>query len=236
MKLRQLLITLCCLVPLASLAPQAALAGDTGYDPNTRKVQSDGHTIYKTVGPDGSIVFTDTPPVGDGKAEKVEVGPTNVQPITLPKPLPVRKLSPKKKDQRKDQYQGPYSIAITNPADGATIPPGQRSIVLQVAVNPVPEAGSQFYAVVDGQPWQGGSGGTSLDISALERGTHSVQAVLTDPGGNVLAQSPAITIYVKRPGGTLPDNPAPRAQPAPKAPQAPGLKPSKQPRKRSSYN
>ncbi|WP_193163012.1 DUF4124 domain-containing protein [Microbulbifer hainanensis] len=229
MKFRKLFAVILCVAPLA------AVAGDDGYvDDAAKQPDSGGHTIYKSVGPDGSIVFSDTPPKG-GKVEKVHVGPTNVQPIALPRPLPVRKLSPKKKSPKQDQYQGPFSIAIVSPQDGATIPPGQRFIALQVSVDPVPQDGYRFYAVVDGQPWQGGSAGTSLDISALERGSHSVQAVLTDMSGNtVLAQSQPVTVYVKRPGGTIPDNPAPRATPAPKAPVAPGINPPK--KSRTGYN
>ncbi|SHF25396.1 protein of unknown function [Microbulbifer donghaiensis] len=205
--------------------PIGTLAGDDGTE-----APPSGNTVYKTVGPDGKVVFSDTPPKS-GKAEKVVIGPTNVQPIALPRPLPTRKLSPKDAQQRADdasQPIGPVDIAIVSPPDGATIPPGQRFIALQVDVVPAYPAGAQFFAVIDGQPWRGGSSSSSLDISELERGTHSVQAVLADDRGNVLAQSQVITIYVKRPGGTLPDIAAPRATQAPKAPVAPGL-PQSQP-------
>ncbi|WP_323846320.1 DUF4124 domain-containing protein [Microbulbifer magnicolonia] len=212
-----------------TLAPLLAIAGGDGADE-----PQGGSTIYKTVGPDGRVVFTDTPPV-DGKAEKVRIGPTNVQPIALPRPLPVRKLSPRDADRDSDAdrgFQGPVDIAIVSPQDGETIPPGQRAIALQVDVRPVYPEGSHFFAVIDGQPWRGGSSGASLDISALERGSHSVQAVLADDRGNVLAQSQIITIYVHRPGGTLPDIAAPRATQAPQAPVAPGLPQQQQQRRR----
>jgi len=201
-----------------TLAPLLSFAGGDGTEDEDTPT---GNTIYKSVGPDGRVVFSDKPLPGE-TAEKVELGPTNVQPIALPRQLPVRRLSPSAGDGE-DTYSGPINFAIVSPQSGATIPPGQRVIVLQVALDPVPRGGYQFFAVVDGQPWAGSSSGTSLDISALERGTHSVQAVLTDPAGNVLAQSQAITLYVKRPGGTLPDTPAGQAPRAPKAPVAPGL-------------
>ncbi|MFC6925083.1 DUF4124 domain-containing protein [Microbulbifer taiwanensis] len=202
-----------------TLAPLLAIAGGDGTDE-----PQGGNVIYKSVGPDGRVVFSDTAPSG-GKVEKVEIGPTNVQPAVR-KPLPVRKLSPKDQAPPREEdegYTGPVDIAIVSPLDGATIPPGQRFIALQVNVVPQYPEGSQFFAVVDGQPWRGGSAGSSLDISALERGSHSVQAVLVDARGAVLAQSQVITIFVKRPGGTLPDIAAPQSQQAPKAPVAPGL-------------
>lgn len=199
-------------------------AADQGGD-----TDKSGGTIYKTVGPDGKVIFTDKPPA-DGSGEKVHLGPTNVQPIALPRPLPTRKLSPKDKDEPQDL--GPVNFAIVSPQNDATIPPGQRYIVLQVAIEPVPRDGYAFYVVVDGQRWAGTSSGTSLDISALERGSHSLQAVLLDLKGNVLAQSQTVTVHVKRPGGRIPDNPAPQAEQAPKAPVAPGVSDSP-PRRRT---
>lgn len=197
---------------LLALSPLALAGGDGTDDPTP------GNTIYKTVGPDGQVIFSDTPPAGS-EAERVEVGPTNVQPIVAPRPLPTRKLSPKDRDRQGDQ--GPINFAIVSPPSGTTIPPGQRFIVLEVAVNPVPRDGYRFFAVVDGRPWVGSSSGTSLDISALERGAHHIQAVLTDLSGNPLAQSQTITLYVKRPSLDVPDNPAPQAPQAPRAQPVP---------------
>ncbi|WP_444920385.1 DUF4124 domain-containing protein [Microbulbifer sp. CnH-101-G] len=195
--------------------PLLALAGTDGGTTSS--------TIYKVVGPDGQVTFSDTPPP-NGQAQKVELAPINVQPIALPRTLPTRKLSPKdESDKAKDGYSGPFSIQIVSPLNDATIPPGQRFIPLQVDVQPVYPEGASFFAVVDGKPWSGRSSGAGLDISLLERGTHTVQAILTDANGQVLAKSQVITLYVKRPGGKLPDNPAPRAPQAPKAPLGPGI-------------
>lgn len=219
---------------LLAAGPLCAGAADTnqkgseaGQDANT------GSTVYKVVGPDGKVTFSDTPPAGK-KAEKVRIGPTNVQPIALPQYLPTRKLSPSADGARDERYpQGPVNFAIVSPVNDATIPPGQRFIVLQVALDPVPRDGYEFFAVIDGQRWSGTSSGTSLDISALERGTHTIQAVLLGPGGQPLAQSQAIQVHVKRPGGQLPDYPAEQAPQMPKTPQAPGLPkpPQAQPRR-----
>ncbi|WP_299594191.1 DUF4124 domain-containing protein [uncultured Microbulbifer sp.] len=205
------------------LALQDAGAGD-------KKPASSSGSVYKIVGPDGRVTFSDSPLAGE-KAEKVEIGPINVQPIAPRQPLRTRKLSPRDGDDRNGSDQGPVNFAIVSPANGATIPPGQRFIVLQVAVDPVPKDGYEFFVVVDGQRWSGTSSGTSLDISALERGTHTLQAVLLGSGGQPLAQSQAIEVYVKRPGGQVPDFPARQAPAMPKAPQAPGLSPKPQPRR-----
>ncbi|USD21325.1 DUF4124 domain-containing protein [Microbulbifer variabilis] len=195
--------------------PLVAFAGTDGGNTSS--------TIYKVVGPDGQVTFSDTPPP-NGQAQEVQLAPINVQPIALPRTLPTRKLSPKDEtDTGKEGYTGPVSIQIVSPLDGATIPPGQRFIPLQVDVQPVYPEGASFFAVVDGKPWQGSSSGAGLDISLLERGTHTVQAVLTDSKGQVLAQSQVVTLYVKRPGGRLPDNSAPRAPQAPRAPVGPGI-------------
>lgn len=216
----------CLLSPVLAMAlavPVIAVA-DTTNSQGDKPVTAAGSTVYKVVGPDGKVTFSDTPPPGQ-KAEKVKIGPTNVQPISLPRPLPTRKLSPKSGDDRQSDDLGPVNFAIVSPSDDATIPPGQRYILLQVAMDPVPRGGYEFFAVIDGQRWSGTSAGTSLDISALERGTHTIQAVLLGPGGQPLAESQSIRIHVKRPGGQVPDYPAQQAPQAPKMPQAPGLGP-----------
>ncbi|WP_295802418.1 DUF4124 domain-containing protein [uncultured Microbulbifer sp.] len=214
----------------AALSAPLFAAGDEKVD--AEEPQTDTKTVYKVVGPDGSVTFSDSPPPGK-KSEKVTIGRTNVQPITLPRDLPTRRLTPDDQQQRDRRDQGPIRFAIVSPANDATIPPGQRFIVLQVAMNPVPVDGHEFFAVVDGQRWAGTSSGTSLDISALERGTHTIQAVLLGAGGRPLAQSQAIRIHVKRPGGQVPDFPAEQAPQMPKTPQAPGVPkpPQAQPRR-----
>lgn len=212
--------------PVVALQDSDAQAGSKG------EKAAAGTSVYRIVGPDGRVTFSDTAPAGS-RAEKIEIGPTNVQPT----PLPLRKLSPRDRDAREERAarnydQGPVNFAIVSPANDATIPPGQRFIVLQVALEPVPRDGYAFYAVVDGQRWSGTSSGTSLDISALERGTHTIQAVLLGAGGQPLAQSQVIQVHVKRPGGQVPDFPAEQAPQMPKAPQAPGIAnpPKPQPR------
>ena len=214
----------------ALLAAPAMAQQDSDDASKASQGKSSGGAVYKIVGPDGRVTFSDTPLAGE-KAEKVEIGPINVQPIA-PGVLPTRKLSPGDSKKRERNEQGPVNFAIVSPANDATIPPGQRLIVLQVALNPVPEDGYQFFAVIDGQRWSGGSSGTSLDISALERGTHSIQAVLLGASGQPIAQSQTIQVHVKRPGGQVPDFPAQQSPQMPKLPQVPGVaKPPKpQPR------
>lgn len=220
------------LLAMLLAAPALALQ-DSGAAAEAQSENSSGGTsVYRIVGPDGRVTFSDTAPAGS-KAEKIAIGPTNVQPT----PLPLRKLSPRDRDAREERAarsddQRPVNFAIVSPANDATIPPGQRFIVLQVALDPVPRDGYAFYVVIDGQRWSGTSSGTSLDISALERGTHTIQAVLLDAGGQPLAQSQVIQVHVKRPGGQVPDFPAEQAPQMPKAPQVPGIAspPKPQPR------
>ncbi|HEY8567547.1 DUF4124 domain-containing protein [Microbulbifer sp.] len=222
------------LLALVLAVPAMALQ-DSGAQSGADEDKSSGGTsVYKIVGPDGRVTFSDTAPAGS-RAEKIKIGPTNVQPIAPPAPLPLRKLTPKSGDDNRDSREydlGPVNFAIVSPSNDATIPPGQRFIVLQVALEPVPRDGYAFYAVIDGQRWSGTSSGTSLDISALERGTHSIQAVLLDASGRPLAQSQVIQVHVKRPGGQVPDFPAEQAPQMPKAPVAPGIANPPKPRPR----
>lgn len=210
------------LILLFFMLTQHCLATDADQ---TQDQPSD--TIYKTITEDGTIIFSDTPP-SDKSSEKVELNPINVQPA-VKLPPPKRKRSSNTAKTPKHPFLGPVNFAIVSPANGATIPPGQRSIVLQVAIDPMPPYGHTFFIMVDGQRWDTLSSSTHIDISALERGSHSIQAILLNSQGQLLARSQIIQLYVKRPGINSPAAPTeswPRASQAPKAPTPSDPKPS----------
>jgi hypothetical protein len=56
---------------------------------------------------------------------------------------------------------------------------------------------------VPGFPAQGGS----FTISPIDRGQHTLQAVVQDPGGKVLCQSANVTFTVLQPSVLNPANP-----------------------------
>ncbi|GMG86240.1 DUF4124 domain-containing protein [Biformimicrobium ophioploci] len=186
--------------------------------------KSDGKTIYKVVGPDGTVTFTDVAPK-NGKAVKLPQRQVSTVPAVKPK-MPERKLSVD--DGRAPAMQG-GDFYIVYPADGSTITPGERVLMMEVAINPWPLGGHSVIALIDGRPSPAVPDSTAVNISAIERGTHTLQAVLLDADGRELGRSQVITVFVKRPGLQVPDIPAAGAPQAPQMPAAPGVRPRPQP-------
>ena len=82
------------------------------------------------------------------------------------------------------------------------------SLTVVVQTDPVLRAGDQIFVTYDGQPLNGNSAtGGTFTISPLERGTHTLQAVVRDADGAVLCQTPGVTFYVHQPSISNPANP-----------------------------
>lgn len=169
-------------IPAAALAvallcapPQAAHAGET---------------VYRVVGPDGEVSYTDTPPE-QGEFEALELEPVNTQPA----------LEPGFEAENPEESQAlPYErVAIVAPENDTTIPPGQLNVVVQLELEPPLRAGHLVQFFLDGAPQGEPAATTAVTLSDLYRGSRTIQArVIDDASGAVIAQSNNVVIHVKR--------------------------------------
>ena len=93
-------------------------------------------------------------------------------------------------------------IGIVSPADGDTIHDNAGD--LQVVVGATLGAGERVRVLLDGVPVGADSPSTTLQLYAIDRGEHRLQAVLVDERGAVLASSATITIYMWRASAQFP--------------------------------
>lgn len=147
--------------------------------------------VYRVVGEDGTVQYTDTPPAGDPTVESVDLPTINTQPG-----LQARKTY--KKQDNKEEHPGYDNVSISVPAQGTTIPPGHESIPVQISLTPQLQDGDAIRLLFNGQPYAEPSSSTSYNIGSLIRGEHSLQAQVIDSDGNVIAWSGTTTVYVKR--------------------------------------
>ncbi len=114
-----------------------------------------------------------------------------------------------------------YTIAISTPGDQDTLTTTADSLNVSVTVTPDLEADDTVTLYVDGTASGDPAHGTSLSAPALSRGSHTLQAKITQTNG-AGAESQSITVYQQGHGLTSPILPsAPRAPAAPRAPMAP---------------
>jgi Domain of unknown function (DUF4124) len=155
-------------------------------------------TVYKWVDENGVTHYSDQP---HENAQKVTVA--QPQTYKAPKPPPEQpSAAPPPK------VPPPYSsCAIAQPANDDTIP-NATSVDAAVVTNPAVRVGDEVVLLFDGSrvssfPVSGGS----TTINGIERGSHSLQAIIRDSAGQVVCQSASITFTVLQPSVLNPANP-----------------------------
>ncbi len=123
-----------------------------------------------------------------------------------------------------------YTLSITTPADQDTFTTPSDTLSVSVNIIPDLEADDTVTLYVDGSASGDPTHGTSITAPGLARGSHTLQAKITQTKG-AGAESPTITVYQQSHGLTSPipnarNVPtAPAVTAAPLAPAAPSLSP-----------
>ncbi len=163
--------------------------------------------VYRTVGPDGVVEFTDRPP--DENAVEVEVPPPNTY---TPPPVPAREPAGAGAAPAGFRYR---RLAIAAPRPDQMFADNTGNVTVRVEVEPPLETrlGHRLEVLVDGTPR---GGGPVLELTNLPRGEHTVQARVVDGTGRVLRQTPVVRFHVARVSELGPDVGLPQqAQPQP---------------------
>jgi hypothetical protein len=155
-------------------------------------------TVYRWVDENGVTHYSDQP---HENAEKVHVAaPQTYKPAPPPK-------APSAAENAPAQPANPYQCQVTAPANDETFP-NAYSVTAAVNTNPIPQNGDQVFLLMDGArvpdfPPMGGP----YTISNIERGQHTLQAIVQDVNGKVVCQSANVTFTVLQPSVLNPANP-----------------------------
>lgn len=159
-------------------------------------------TVYKWVDEDGVIHYSDQP---HENAEKVQVAaPQTYTPQRSNSPGIRPPSSGPTSNTTAKTYQ---SCDVVAPTNEQTFP-NAESVSAAVQVSPGPRSSDRVLLLMDGAPVPNfPPGGGSVIITPIERGTHSLQAVVQSSDGKVLCQSPSVTFSVTQPSVLNPNNP-----------------------------
>jgi hypothetical protein len=155
-------------------------------------------TVYKWVDENGVTHYSDQP---HENAEKVTVAQPQTYKAPKPPPQQASAAAPPKTPP-------PYSsCSIAQPANDDTFP-NATSVDAAVVTNPGVRPGDEVVLLLDGSrvanfPPSGGS----TTINGIDRGSHSLQAIIRDGNGQVVCQSTNITFTVLQPSVLNPANP-----------------------------
>ena len=156
---------------------------------------------YKWVDKDGKVHYSDQPPPGGVKAEKVELKPlteVSSEPVP-PSSDPAAPTAPATGD-----FSGYRSLTITSPADQATIREASAGLAISVSLEPSLAGDDRLELTLDGAV-------VTQNIPFIERGEHRVGARVIGADGSERIAAPTVTIFVHQ-TSSLPAAP-PKAKP-----------------------
>jgi hypothetical protein len=153
-------------------------------------------SVYRWVDENGVVHYSDQP---HENAQKVQVqAPQTYKSQPAPRAAPTAPAP---------VQANTYQCTIVQPAPDDTFQ-NTFSVATSVQVVPVPRDGDQAYLLLDGTrvPNYPGMGG-SFTISNIDRGQHTLQAVVLDGSGKMLCQSANVTFTVIQASVLNPANP-----------------------------
>ncbi len=150
--------------------------------------------IYKYTLSNGDVVYSDKPPPAD-QGEEVTLEP--LQGFSLPAPRPLAQSTADKDEAEPTGYR---EFKVTSPSNDATIRDNGGNVRVSLSLTPGLRGGHSIEVMMDGQSIGSGSG-TSITLTEVDRGTHTVQAAIKDSDGKEIARSNSVIFHLKRGGG-----------------------------------
>ncbi len=164
---------------------QEAQESETGQSSNaTSAAATSPMTIYKVVGKDGSVTYTDKP---QQNAEPLAFDVKTQNVVTAAKvtpPPPAKPAAPKPN----------YPVVIKSPAPEATIRNNLGEFTISAAQPGAPKA-PIYRLIFDDAPLASNSSGV-FKLTGIHRGAHTYKVELTNNTGKTLASSPLQTLYL----------------------------------------
>jgi hypothetical protein len=158
-------------------------------------------TVYKWVDEDGVVHYSDQP---HQNAQKLQVHDVQTYKPSALDTTPTNTGTPAPPNSKPTGYAG---CAITEPQDAQDFANVDALNVI-VQTDPHLRAGDQIYVTLDGQALNNGAPtGTQFTLSPVDRGSHTLQAVVKGSDGSVLCQTPGISFNVHQTSILNPANP-----------------------------
>ena len=97
-------------------------------------------------------------------------------------------------------FEGYRSITIMQPEADGVVRSNEGKVPVAVGLDPGLQPGHRIALYIDGKAVQGDFDGPAIELSGIERGTHSVRATVSDERGKLLASSPTVSFTLRKTG------------------------------------
>lgn len=144
--------------------------------------------IYRYTDAHGNPVYTNKPPQGVS-SESVQLPPTNT--VAAP---PAKGPDQPQGDSAQKGYD---RLEVTGVPEGETLRANAGDFTVGIDLEPALREGDQLQLLLDGQPLAPPGTQTSFPLGQIDRGTHSLQAVVLRDGAP-LQTSASVSFTVQR--------------------------------------
>lgn len=155
-------------------------------------------TIYKWVDENGVVHYSDQPHTD---AEKVH--------LNAPQTYKAQHYTPSPDGPPPDPSQHAAvttSCAIASPGDQETMQ-NTDTVPVSLQIDPAPTGNTQVSIMLDGRAVATAAGQQQFTLTGVDRGQHSITAVVRDGTGRVVCTSPGVTFFVRQPSVQNPVSP-----------------------------
>ena len=152
--------------------------------------------LYKWIDKDGETFYSDEPP--HDKAQPLVPPPLTTTPAIKYKP---KAKAEKQQEKKQEEKQTIYSsFKITSPANNETLHDNAGNITVSFAIKPKLDikAGHRIAVLVNSQSKIEGSTGLTIGLKNLDRGTHSIKAVIKNKQKKIIKSTNSVTIHIRR--------------------------------------
>ena len=153
--------------------------------------------LYKWVDKNGETIYSDEPP--HDNAQPLEPPPLVTTPAIKYKPKAKAENQQEKKE--KEDIETIYSsFKITSPANDETLRDNAGNITVSLAITPKLDvkAGHSISVLLNSQSKIEGSTGLTIGLKNIDRGTHSIQAIIKNKQKKIIKSTNSVTIHMRR--------------------------------------
>lgn len=153
-------------------------------------------SVYKQTDADGNVTYSDIP---QKNANVMVIPETPV--VTTPQTKNIPAAGPNtpssSTETAADTERKPYTVfSISSPNDQVTFQ-NEREIPVTIQLEPALQEGDKIQIYVDGNPYGEPVASTQIQVNQLERGTHTLTAILLDKKNAIVKTSKTITIFIQ---------------------------------------
>ena len=154
--------------------------------------------VYRWVDENGNTVFSDQPSANAKQIELPE--PSTYSPVVIPAETQADSEQTDADAEEEMPAAPNYQLQIASPQDDEALRVNDGNLTVNIQIRPAlsQQRGDMIQLRMDGRPYGQPRAGLSFNLANVDRGTHTLSAVVMNANGEELAQSATIKFHLQR--------------------------------------